>query len=248
MNTRALESKRSRGPYHISVIIPVYNEEGLLETAITDLVAKLKESPLVYEVIVAENGSKDETPRIADDLAKKFRNLRVLHLPEPNYGAALRKGIEEAAGEICICDEIDICDVGFYRNAIDLLTSGEAELVVGSKRHKEAQDKRPLVRRLGTWVINFLLRVLLGFKGTDTHGLKAFKRKRLLPVVESCIVDKDLFASEFVIRAERAGISIVEVPLKVREKRPPSINLFRRVPNVLWNLVRLFRAIRLGKK
>jgi hypothetical protein len=67
----------------------------------------------------------------------------------------------------------------------------------------------------------------------------------LTPVAQSCIVDKDLFASEFVIRAERAGVAIREIPVRIKEKRAPSIHLFRRVPNVLGNLAKLFVAIRL---
>jgi hypothetical protein len=51
-----------------------------------------------------------------------------------------------------------------------------------------------------------------------------------------------------VIRAERAGIKITEVPIRIAEKRPPSINLFKRVPNVLRNLWRLFLVIRMGRK
>ena len=59
------------------------------------------------------------------------------------------------------------------------------------------------------------------------------------------MVDKDLFASEFVIRAERAGIKIREIPVSITEKREPSVHLFRRVPNVLKNLARLVVAIRI---
>jgi hypothetical protein len=87
--------------------------------------------------------------------------------------------------------------------------------------------------------------VTLGFKGTDTHGLKAFRRAALVDVARACLVDKDLFASEFVIRAQRSGIRTREVPVRVVEKRKPSINLVRRVPNVMRNLVKLFVAIRL---
>jgi hypothetical protein len=117
-------------------------------------------------------------------------------------------------------------------------------MVVGSKAARGARDERPLLRRTATLVINGLLRVLLGFKGTDTHGLKAFRRDALLPVVNRCVVDKDLFASEFVIRAERGAHRVVEVPLVIHEKRPPSIHLLKRVPNVLKNLAKLVIVIR----
>ena len=94
-------------------------------------------------------------------------------------------------------------------------------------------------------VINGLLRVTLGFKGTDTHGLKAFRRAPLVEFARQCLVDKDLFASEFVIRAERGGVRIQEIPIRVLEKRPPSIHLINRVPNVLKNLGKLIVAIRI---
>jgi hypothetical protein len=73
---------------------------------------------------------------------------------------------------------------------------------------------------------------------------EAFRRERLLDTVGRCVVDKDLFASEFVIRAGREGKRVVEIPLRVAEKRKPSINLFKRVPNVLKNMAKLTWVIR----
>lgn len=238
----------SNSGFNVTIVIPVYNEEGLLATAVRDLLRQLETFPLVTEVLLSENGSRDRTLEIARELSGAERNLRVLHSDQPNYGRAMRRGIEEARGDICICDEIDICDVDFYRRAIDLLTSRKAQMVVGSKRHPDARDRRPFLRRFATGMINLLLRIFLGFKGSDTHGLKAFDRKAVLPVVDHCVVEKDLFASELVIRAEREGLQVVEIPLDITEKRPPSINLFKRVPNVLRNLWRLFLVIRLGRR
>ena len=126
-----------------------------------------------------------------------------------------------------------------------MLRLDEADLVVGSKTARGANDSRPLIRRSATRVINGMLRVSLGFHGTDTHGLKAFRRARLLPVVERCVVTRDLFASELVIRAERMGRRVVEIPVDVHEKRPPSIHLMRRVPRVLSGLAKLVWVIRL---
>jgi hypothetical protein len=64
------------------------------------------------------------------------------------------------------------------------------------------------------------------------------------PVVEECVVDKDVFASELVIRAERRGLRVVEVPVCLEEQRAPSIDLMSRVPSVLSRVVRLRRALR----
>ncbi len=229
----------------VSIVIPVYNEEGLLFASIVELVEKMKALDVPYEILICENGSTDRTLEIAYELERQFPPVRALSLGEPNYGKAMRRGILEARGDYVICDEIDICDTRFHRRALDALMADQCDMVVGSKLHPDARDRRPLMRRTASMVMNGLLRVLLDFKGTDTHGLKAFHRERLLAVVNRCIVDKDLFASEFVIRAERGQFRILEVPVEIVEKRQPSINLLRRVPNVLRNLGRLFVVIRL---
>lgn len=229
----------------ISIVIPIYNEEAILNAAVVDLIDRLDRMDWPYEVILAENGSKDRTIAIAEELSERFEGVSTFSSAKANYGAALKEGILRARGEFVICDEIDLCDTDFYTRAMALLETNEAELVVGSKAMRGASDERPFTRRLATHVINGMLRVSLGFKGTDTHGLKAFRRSSLVDVARSCLVDKDLFASEFVIRAERGGVRVVEIPVRVLEKRQPSIHLFRRVPNVMKNMVKLFYAIRI---
>jgi glycosyltransferase involved in cell wall biosynthesis len=231
----------------VSIVIPVFNEEGILRSAIRDLMRDLERFPWSYEILIAENGSADATVELAESLAAEHANIRVDSVGEPNYGLALRRGILRAQGTYVICDEIDLCDTDFYERALDILQAGRADLVVGSKAMKGAHDERPLFRRAATRVINGMLRVAVGFQGTDTHGLKAFRRQALLDVVDACVVDKDLFASEFVIRAGRSGTPVIEIPVRVAEKRRPAVNLLRRVPNVLKNLVRLTYAIRLDR-
>jgi glycosyltransferase involved in cell wall biosynthesis len=228
----------------ISIVIPIYNEEAILNSAVVDLVDRLREFEWPYELILAENGSRDRTPEVCDSLAQRFPQVRYFRLGEPNYGKALRRGILEATGEFVLCDEIDLCDTDFYRRALSILESNQADLVVGSKLLSGASDERPVMRHAASLVINAMLRATLGFRGTDTHGLKAFRRAPLVEVAESCLVDKDLFASEFVIRAQRAGVRHTEIPVRVLEKRTPSIHLFRRVPRVMKDLTRLFIAIR----
>ena len=238
-------------PPLVSIVIPVYNEEGILHSAVVDLIDRLHsaqaETPLLasYEILLSENGSRDATGQIGEELAARYPQVRIDSLGRPNYGAAMKAGIERARGTYVMCDEIDLCDVDFYQRALRLLESEQAELVVGSKAMSGAHDKRPLLRRVATQTINGMLRVLLDFHGTDTHGLKAFRRDRLLDTLSHCVVDKDLFASEFVIRAQREGKRTMEIPVHIVEKRPPSINLFKRVPNVLKNLARLTYVIRI---
>ena len=228
-----------------SIVIPIYNEEAILRTSVVDLVDRLSPWNGQYEILLAENGSSDATVKIANELSDRFAAVSCFSVNEPNYGLALREGILRARGTYVLCDEIDLCDVDFHRRALELLQTRTVDLVVGSKLMGGSSDERPLVRHLGSMTINALLRVGLGFQGTDTHGLKAFRREALTPYAERCIVDKDLFASEFVIRAQRGGVAHREIPVRVLEKRAPSIGLFKRVPRVLRDLGKLFVAIRL---
>jgi glycosyltransferase involved in cell wall biosynthesis len=229
----------------ISIVIPIYNEQAILHAAVVDLRERLKPYGWSYEIILAENGSRDRTVEIAEELSAKYAGeVRFISLGEPNYGKALKQGILLARGQVVLCDEIDLCDTDFHRRALDILDSGEADLVIGSKLLAGAEDDRPMLRHAASIAYSSLLRVMLGFRGTDTHGLKAFRRAALLDTVRACLVDKDVFASEFVIRADRGGVRIKEIPVRVMEKRPPSINLFKRVPNVIKSVAKLTYAIR----
>jgi glycosyltransferase involved in cell wall biosynthesis len=234
----------------ISIVIPIYNEQAILHAAVVDLRERLKPFGWTYEIILAENGSKDRTVDIGEELTAKYNDpadgqVKLISLGEPNYGKALKQGILLARGDIVICDEIDLCDADFHRRAVDILETGEADLVIGSKLAAGAEDARPLIRHAASIAYSTLLKLMLGFRGTDTHGLKAFRRLALLDTVRACLVDKDVFASEFVIRADRGGIKTKEIPVHVIEKRPPSINLFKRVPNVMKNIAKLTFAIRI---
>lgn len=230
----------------LSVVIPVYNEEAIVAQSCTELCAGLTAAGLDYEVLLAENGSRDDTIAIAERLAADNPRVHTFSYAEPNYGGALREGIYRARGRLVVCDEIDLCDVDFHLRALQQLRGGGVQLVIGSKAMRGANDTRPLPRRVATRAYNGLLRLTLGFSGTDTHGLKAFVREPLLPIVAECVVEHDVFASELVIRAERAGLGVVEIPVEIEEKRAPSIKLYKRVPRVLKNLGKLMHSIHLS--
>jgi glycosyltransferase involved in cell wall biosynthesis len=245
-------SKKAQPAPDFSIVIPVYNEEGILSASVTDLVTKLSESEklkdMSYELILSANGCVDRTIEIANQMITRFPQVRLLNSDEPNYGKAMKEGIYAARGEFIVCDEIDLCDVDFYERALHRLDEEGYDLVVGSKRLERSFDQRPPFRRFASSVINWMLWLATGFDGTDTHGLKAFRRSSLLEIVDKCVVDKDMFASEFVIRVRRGEFRATEIPLQVVEKRAPSIQLTKRVPRVLRQMLTLGYVIRLKSR
>ena len=225
----------------LTIVIPVHNEAGFLTRAVDHLSEALAGLPFVLYLV--ENGSLDGTGAEADGLAGRIGWLRVLRLPAADYGAALRAGFRQADTDWVVAFDIDY----FSRRFVDevLERSGTADIILASKRDPDADDRRGFVRRLGTRVFNLLLRGLFGSRVTDTHGMKAINRKVLddiLPLVKST---EDLFDTELVLRAERAGYRIVEVPAVVEELRPARSSYLRRVPRTLVGLMRLRK--RLGR-
>jgi glycosyltransferase involved in cell wall biosynthesis len=226
----------------ISILIPIYNEEKILEESVRDIVAGVDRFGIPYELVLCENGSKDRTVEIGERLARELPTVRLLRCPVPNYGAALAMGIREAEGGLIVCFEIDFYDVPFVEIAHVLLKKYDA--VIGSKRARGARDRRPFIRRFITWGFNLFLRIVFRFTGTDTHGIKAFRAAPVRPLVDACKTDRDVFTTELVIRMERADLRLCEIPLEITEKRRAPVNILRRVPSALKGLWRLWKATR----
>src|SRR5512137_756259 len=97
------------GAPEITVVIPVFDEEGIVARACLDLMTALDGRGWDYELLLSENGSRDRTAEILDQLARAHPRLRYIRTDEPNYGLALKRGILEARGRWVLADEIDLC-------------------------------------------------------------------------------------------------------------------------------------------
>jgi glycosyltransferase involved in cell wall biosynthesis len=228
----------------ISVVMPAHNEEVLLQESVDAVCAGLRSRGDAFEVIVVENGSSDRTPELAHELAAANDEVRTLSRDEADYGAALRLGLLEATGEAVVNFDVDYYDLGFLEAAVPALGQAPSPaIVVGSKRAPGAHDRRSRPRRFVTWGFTTLLRLLFRIGVSDTHGMKAMARTRVEGLARRCRFDADLFDTELVIRVERAGMRVTEIPVTVSERRPSRTPILRRVPRSLWGLVRLRLAL-----
>lgn len=223
----------------ISIVIPVHNEELVLESLVSGIHASLSDFKEDFELILCENGSVDNTLKLAHILAESYPRLVILDSPEASYGAAIRAGILRSRGERIVVFNADLWDIDFLHKANNLL--GQYDIVIASKRHRESQDQRPFNRRLITWGFNVVLQILFGFKGTDTHGMKAFNRARITPIVRRCITDKEIFDTEVILRGQQAGLTTTEVPTFVEETRPSRYSTFSRIPRTFRDLWILYK-------
>lgn len=229
----------------ISVVMPAFNEADFLEPAVREVVDGLAARGLEGEVVVVENGSTDATADIARGLAASVPGVRAVTYPKPDYGAALRAGFLAARGDVVANVDVDYYDLDFIAATAAMLgADGGPDVVVGSKRAEGADDQRSALRRLITSLFALVLRRGFGLRVSDTHGMKAMKRATVLPVVERCRRGGDLFDTELVLRAERAGLGVTEVPVTVRESRPSRTSILRRGLRTVRGLVVLRLALR----
>jgi glycosyltransferase involved in cell wall biosynthesis len=222
-----------------SILIPIYNEEEILKKNTITYIRKLKKVRESFEIIFSENGSTDNTKQILYNLKKKHNKIiRVLTSDQPNYGLALKKAILKARGEFIVCEELDLCNINFFKTSTELLKSKKFDIIIGSKNLSTSNDERPLSRRIASKVFSKILFIFFGFNGTDTHGLKAFNRK-IIPFAKKTKLDKDMFTTEMVIRIYNSKLNYYEVPISLKESRITPIALKNRVYKVLLQLFKL---------
>jgi glycosyltransferase involved in cell wall biosynthesis len=230
--------------YLFSVVIPLYNEQNILDRNVETLAG-------FFDAIVGrdrwyflfvENGSTDRTPDLADATAARYAPSRVIHLPEPNYGIALKTGLRAATTKWVYVIDIEQWDFPFIvwswqsRNAYDLL--------IASKRADFTICHQHYYRRVLSCALNGLLQVLVQFSGTDTHGPKLLNRNSLQSIIAECELDRGQYDTELVLRAVRAQKRIIEAPSEYRELRP---NRNWMIKKIVWNLWALARLVKIMK-
>jgi glycosyltransferase involved in cell wall biosynthesis len=215
----------------VTVVIPVHNESGYLPQALPQLFAEMESVNADVRVVIAENGSTDNTADLVRDAMEIYASLSLLELPTPDYGAAMREGFMQASTDWVANFDIDYFSGTFLNDALDLADS--ADIVLASKRVEGADDQRGAMRIFATWTFNQILRLVLSSGVSDTHGMKLVRKTVVDTVAPDVISTTDLFDTELVVRAERAGFRISELPASVVELRDTKSSLVKRVPRTL---------------
>lgn len=210
-----------------TVMIPVHNEAGRISTALNVLTSYLRDISDSFSILLIENGSTDGTVEEVRRAAIKHRNMEGIILAKAGLGNALCQGIKRAKSEYLIYLPIDLSvSLDFVRDSLTLLATND--IVVGSKRLHEATDHRPIARRAMSVCYHLLTRLLLGTKITDTTCVKAYRRSRVLPLLDEVRL-YGIFETELLVRAERAGLKVVERRIHVSDMRLPRENLGMKV-------------------
>jgi len=195
----------------LSVFFPTYNEEANLENTITKALPVLKKIALKYEIIIVNDGSKDNTLPIAQALQKKYpKIIRIItHSPNRGYGAAFKSGLYGSKYEWIIFTDADgQFDFSEATKLIEKQRQTKADLVIGYYLKRAVPMLRIIGSKFWEWTVFFMF----GMKVTDTDcGFKLISKK-VADTVKNIEAERGPFAnSEFLIKSKKSGFKIVEI-------------------------------------
>lgn len=220
-----------------SIVIPIFNEQEILEESINNIFAICKRTQKKFEIILSENGSNDNTLEIAKKISNEHSEIKVISSNTPNYGMALRSGFIEASNSLVVSFDIDYYSESFLNMA--LMLEEDFSAITASKRLVQSNDGRRFVRKIATNTFVFLLKLLFRTTLSDTHGMKAIKKICIDEFVNDVVSTQDIFDTELLIRIEKSGKKIKEVPAIVNEIRPSVSVIYKRIPRTLKSLFKL---------
>lgn len=217
------ESEAASGPQTaartqtvLDVVIPVYNEESVLEASVNTVHAYLSEHvPYRFRITIADNASADSTLQVARALAAQRTSVRAVALLQKGRGGALKAVWSHSDALILACMDVDLStDLSGLYPLVASLMSGHSDVAIGSRLANGSHVIRGRKRDVISRTYNHLLRSGLGVKFTDAQcGFKAIRAdvaRELLPLVEDTAW---FFDTELLVLAVRAGLRIHEVPV-----------------------------------
>jgi glycosyltransferase involved in cell wall biosynthesis len=208
-----VESERFSLRPELSVVIPAHNSAAVLERTVDRLLHRLAADQA--EILVVENGSTDDTARIARNLAAAHGNVIALTSPT-GMGEALRVGIAASSGRRVLLTADDL-PFGFDDLDGARKLPDEPPIVIGSKAHPDSCTPRGVARAVSTWGFRTLRRLVLRSHVGDSQGTILADGEWLRGIVGGLDAAGFLFSTQLCYVAELQGLKIVEVPVRLDE-------------------------------
>lgn len=204
----------------IEITIPVLNEEATLNEKVNEIDRFLCDQipSLKIKLIIADNGSTDRTAEIARKLASQIDRVEYFVLPEKGVGRALKASWKKSKATIVGYMDLDLAtDLAYLPMALEQLVNNEADVVTGTRLHKDSVVVgRPPIRKITSYSLNLILKLVFSVRFTDGMcGFKFLKRTHIESLIDNGATSNGwFFATEILIVAEHLGLSIYDLPVK----------------------------------
>jgi len=195
----------------LSVYFPCYNEENNLQATVDKAVKVLSKTAKKWEIIIVNDGSKDNTAKVALGLKKQYSpQIRIVtHNPNRGYGAAFKSGLYSAKYEwITFTDSDGQFDFSEIKNFIETQKKTKSDIVIGY--YLERKVSKAVILTSKIWEI--IVFTLFGLKVKDIDCGFKFIRKKVVDTIPKLEAERGAFiSSEFLIKAKKAGFKITEI-------------------------------------
>ena len=234
----------------INILFPVLNERLRLKSGIDRAIEYLRENVSIpYQLTILDNGSEDETPQIGMQLAEDYPEVSYVRVGERGVGVAFRKGIE--LNECALVGYMDIdlsTDIKYLGKTIEMFQQQpELEYVNGSRFSKDSDTRgRKWYRKITSMGLVFLLKTIFHMKATDAVCGFTFLRKETAEklVVASGDDNGWFYTIEFLLRAERMGVVIYDMPVEWQEDYNTTVKIWKTIKNYLVQIHRLKKTFK----
>lgn len=238
----------------INLLFPVLNERLRLQKGIEATIAYVREHVKIpCRLTILDNGSEDETPEIGKKLEEAYPEVTYVRVGERGVGVAFRKGIELNDCDIVGYMDIDLStDLKYLGKTIEMFQQDpELQYVNGTRFSKESDTKgRKWYRKITSMGLVFLLKTIFHMKATDALCGFTFLRKEEAEqlVAESSQDNGWFYTVEFLLRAERDGMKICDMPVEWQEDYNTTVKVFKTIKNYIIQIHRLRKALKSEKK
>lgn len=238
----------------INLLFPVLNERLRLQKGIEATIAYVREHVKIpCRLTILDNGSEDETPEIGKKLEEAYPEVTYVRVGERGVGVAFRKGIELNDCDIVGYMDIDLStDLKYLGKTIEMFQQDpELQYVNGTRFSKESDTKgRKWYRKITSMGLVFLLKTIFHMKATDALCGFTFLRKEEAEqlVAESSQDNGWFYTVEFLLRAERDGMKICDMPVEWQEDYNTTVKVFKTIKNYIIQIHRLRNALKSEKK
>lgn len=238
----------------INLLFPVLNERLRLQKGIETTIAYVREQVTIpCKLTILDNGSEDETPEIGKKLEEAYPEVTYVRVGERGVGVAFRKGIELNDCDIVGYMDIDLStDLKYLGKTIEMFQQDpELQYVNGTRFSKESDTKgRKWYRKITSMGLVVLLKTIFHMKATDALCGFTFLRKEEAEqlVAESSQDNGWFYTVEFLLRAERDGMKICDMPVEWQEDYNTTVKVFKTIKNYIIQIHRLRKALKSEKK
>lgn len=224
----------------LSVILPAFNEEALLDGSVRQLRAALDALGIAAEIILVNDGSRDRTPQIADALARELSGVVAVHQENQGIGGAFRTGAARATGDYLILWPADMpadpADLAPYAAQF-----GRADVIVGVRRARLGYN--PLMQ-LNSWLYPKLVATLFGLRLRDVNWIHAYRRVQFARITLTQRGIPMLVEALVRLRDLGATFAEVDVEMKARAGGTPSAARLKVMWRTLTGLFSFWRQWR----